>query len=122
MFSVYLLALHPEAQSRLHQELDQGREVLRKRVVPGAALSNGAHKVAAEPAGEPAANGNGHVNGVDSKAVKTGGSNEAGLNNEELAKHFPYTCAVIDEALRLFPPGASALRAPLEDIEVLGYR
>jgi cytochrome P450 len=138
MFSVYLLALHPEAQSRLHQELDQGREVLARRVVhagSGATVNKaGGGAVAAAPAGPMDMNGaaNGShsataaARGDEEKpsSVAGGGSNEAGLNNEEIAKHFPYACAVIDEALRLFPPGAGPVtsRMPQEDMEVLGYR
>ncbi|KAJ9521210.1 hypothetical protein QJQ45_022952, partial [Haematococcus lacustris] len=46
----------------------------------------------------------------------------AGLTAEEVAASFPYACAVLDEAMRLYPPGATALRSPPEDIEVAGHR
>jgi cytochrome P450 len=133
MFAVYLLALHPEAQSRLHQELDQGREVLRRRVVhagSGAPVSKagGGGAVAAAPAGPMDMNGShpatAAARGDDQKSssVAAEGSNEAGLNNEEIAKHFPYACGVIEEALRLYPPAAGTSRETPEDMEILGYR
>jgi cytochrome P450 len=115
MFAVYLLALHPEAQSRLHQELDAGREVINKKGVTGSVLTNGGHhQVAAEPSSS-----NGHINGGHNK-----GANEEGLNNEVLATYFPYACAIIDEALRLFPTGAGPVtsRVLQEDMDVLGHR
>jgi cytochrome P450 len=119
MFAVYLLALHPEAQSRLHQELDAGREVIDKKGV----IHPTRGKAGAEPAGP--VDMNGMTNGTHHpSAPGTGGTNEAGLNNEVIATHFPYACAIIDEALRLFPPGAGPVtsRVPQEDMEVLGYR
>ncbi|GFH26584.1 uncharacterized protein HaLaN_24758, partial [Haematococcus lacustris] len=80
-----------------------------------AQLNGGDHK---QGNGIKVANGAGRGNGVHLEArAMSGGA----LTAEELARSFPYTCAVVDEALRLYPPGAGAIRAPPEATELLGY-
>ncbi|KAL6756799.1 cytochrome P450 [Haematococcus lacustris] len=116
-FALYLLAANPEAQRKLQAEVDGQAHLLAPPKGPPAAqqLNGGDHK---RGNGIKLANGAGQGNGVHLEArAMSGGA----LTAEELARSFPYTCAVVDEALRLYPPGAGAIRAPPEATELLGY-
>ncbi|KAJ9521033.1 hypothetical protein QJQ45_022752 [Haematococcus lacustris] len=139
-FALYLLAANPEAQRKLQAEVDSQAHLLAPRKGPSAAqeLNGGDHK---QGNGIMVANGAGQAKAVlvQAKAapdlapaigpvlaepVRAGqaGKPHMALSSEELARSFPYTCAVVDEALRLYPSAATTIRTSAEELEVAGLR
>ncbi|GFH16480.1 uncharacterized protein HaLaN_12905, partial [Haematococcus lacustris] len=112
-FALYLLAANPEAQRKLQVEVDSQGEML---ALPLNTLASTAAKGANC---DPVAHQQAHARPAARPELAPAG---VGLTAEEVAASFPYACAVLDEAMRLYPPAASALRSPPEDIEVAGYR
>ncbi|KAJ9520485.1 hypothetical protein QJQ45_000220 [Haematococcus lacustris] len=109
-FALYLLAANPEAQRKLQAEVDGQAHLLAPPKGPPAAqeLNGGDHK---RGNGIMVANGAGQGKAVHLEAramldvAKSRTMPGGALTAEELARSFPYTCAVVDEALRLYPPG-----------------
>ncbi|KAJ9520728.1 hypothetical protein QJQ45_007591 [Haematococcus lacustris] len=139
-FALYLLAANPEAQRKLQAEVDGQAHLLAPPKGPSAAqeLNGGDHK---RGNGIKLANeaGQGKAVLVQAKAApdmapgigpvlaEPGRAGQAGephmaLSSEELARSFPYTCAVVDEALRLYPSAATTIRTSAEELEVAGLR
>ncbi|KAL6756797.1 cytochrome P450 [Haematococcus lacustris] len=112
-FALYLLAANPEAQRKLQVEVDSQGELL---ALP---LNTLASTVAKGADCDPVAHQQAHARPAARPELAPAG---AGLTAEEVAASFPYACAVLDEAMRLYPPAATALRSPSENIEVAGYR
>ncbi|KAJ9520851.1 hypothetical protein QJQ45_014054 [Haematococcus lacustris] len=117
-FALYLLAVNPEAQRKLQEEVDGQAKLLSATSAPSAAHTLQGDKPK-QSNGPTATSGQGRGSTVSLQASAHSG---VALSSEELAHSFPYACAVVDEALRLYPPGANAIRSPPEEVEVAGYK
>ncbi|KAJ9521135.1 hypothetical protein QJQ45_022832 [Haematococcus lacustris] len=130
-FALYLLAVNPEAQRKLQEEVDGQAQLLSATSAPSAAHTLQGDKPK-QSNGPTATSGQGRGSTVSLQASAHSGPGTCpcgpawlpgvALSSEELAHSFPYACAVVDEALRLYPPGANAIRSLPEEVEVAGYK